>query len=102
MVKKGANPNVRDLKGMTPLHLLCQNYRNSNLGDIAMLLMVMGADINAQTDEGMTPLHYLCTYYDNENLIDIVKLFLKMKEANLNVRSSNGSKPITILLQKGL
>jgi ankyrin len=55
----GANPNVENDQGYTPLHQVSQGKYNSQ-GDgvgIARLLLERGADVNAQTKNKFTPLH---------------------------------------------
>lgn len=53
LLRAGADPNGRDVSGMTPLH-----YASSR-GDLrsAMLLISAGADLNAKDPGGLTPLH---------------------------------------------
>lgn len=55
LLLKGANPNVKDEEGRTPLH---QAARNINVRG-AKLLLRFGADVNAEDCNGMTPLEWL-------------------------------------------
>jgi len=45
----GANPNIKDSKGVTPLHI---SYSYDQLGGISDLLVSLGADINIRDNLG--------------------------------------------------
>lgn len=51
MLKRGANPNIRNFKGDSPLHLACARR------DVSMisLLLSHGADANMKNNDGMVP-----------------------------------------------
>ncbi len=53
LIRRGADPNVRDKQGMTPLHYAA--YRGD--AACAKALLKGGADPNAKDSIGMTPLH---------------------------------------------
>ena len=53
LIGKGADVNVRDDSGATPLHKAAEWGRDR----IAALLVERGADVNAKDKEGNTPLH---------------------------------------------
>jgi cytohesin len=53
LLAAGADPNVKDLDGHTPLHYAAEQCR----ADIAELLLKHGADPNARDNQGETPLH---------------------------------------------
>ncbi len=55
LLANGADPNVTDDKGQTPLHFIAQKGVGKNQ---AALLIEHGADLNARDDNGQTPLDY--------------------------------------------
>ena len=55
LLANGADPNVTDDKGQTPLHFIAQKGVGKNQ---AKLLIKHGADLNACDDTGQTPLDY--------------------------------------------
>ena len=55
LLDNGANPNVTDDKGQTPMHFIAQKGVGKNQVE---LLIEHGADVNARDDEGQTPLDY--------------------------------------------
>lgn len=67
----GANPDMKDESGFTPLHICCRNGWNGHM-DIIKILIDAGADINSICIYGSTPL-YLASRNGN---LDIVKLLI--------------------------
>ena len=55
LLANGADPNVTDDKGQTPLHFIAQKGVGKNQ---AALLIEHGADLNARDNSGQTPLDY--------------------------------------------
>ena len=55
LLANGANPNVTDDKGQTPLHFIAQKGVGKNQAE---LLIEHGADLNARDNAGQTPLDY--------------------------------------------
>ncbi|MCD4786243.1 MAG: ankyrin repeat domain-containing protein [Candidatus Eremiobacteraeota bacterium] len=54
LIKKGADPNIKDYCGMTPLHLASMLGRFREV----RLLVSNGADVNIKDNDGKTPLSY--------------------------------------------
>ncbi|NPA12491.1 MAG: ankyrin repeat domain-containing protein, partial [Aquificae bacterium] len=102
LLKAGANPNVKDREGKTPLHYAVINASDlrSNTAKIEVLLKA-GADPNAQDKYGNTPLHYIFAkdlYLEKFKLKNIV-LLLKYG-ANPNIKNNKGETPLTLFLAK--
>ena len=55
LLANGADPNVTDDKGQTPLHFIAQKGVGKNQ---AALLIEHGADLNVRDDSGQTPVDY--------------------------------------------
>jgi ankyrin repeat protein len=61
LLEAGANPNLKNIDGDTPLSIICGNSKKSyEVGDnclkITQLLLLHRADINTVNNEGQTPL----------------------------------------------
>ncbi len=68
LLEKGADPNVRNEEGLTPLHIAAQKGQ----GKVADLLLSYGADVNARDYDGWTPLHWAVFWGKTE----VVKVLL--------------------------
>jgi ankyrin repeat protein len=55
LVERGANIQVKNTSGRTPLHVAAYNL---NAGDAVSYLIEKGADVNARDSTGETPLRY--------------------------------------------
>ncbi len=73
LLKRGANPNIRDKEGLTPL-MIAVSYRNF---DVAEILLRVGAEADLQNNSGETPLIRAVQLKD----LPMVRLLLK-KGAN--------------------
>jgi len=119
LLGKGANVNVKEYDGFTPLHWACytnhvevvealldngahigdstKKYKETPLhiasgngyAEIVNVLHARGADINATDSDGATPLHMAF-----RNLEDDVAMFLIAKGANVNVKDSRDETPL--------
>ena len=63
-LQDGANPNICDPKGRTPLHFSA----GVGLAPAVLLLIHFGADMNARDAEGLTPLHMAAGYANPETM----------------------------------
>ncbi len=87
LLKAGADPNIHNDRGQTPLH--CANGFNS----IASLLKA-GANPNQQDNQGKTPLHYAAKVgLDKES----INLFLESR-AKLNILDKQGKTPLDVAI----
>ena len=82
-IKKGANVNVRDCGGVTPL--MQAAWKNTDI-DVLKVLLEAGADVNAQTKDGWTALMWAARGNANP---DVLKLLLNAG-ADINARNNNG------------
>lgn len=108
-LQKGADPNLPDSSGDTPLIWTCQysgTFNLTSLFEIFKTLLIHGADPNAQDNDGQTAL--LCAtrraiatsddeshYSDNENRFSralVRNLFIK--KADPNIPDDDGKTPL--------
>lgn len=75
LLDRGANVNVRDQDGLTPLHL--------SIGSVSLqrLLILRGADSEAKTKEGLTPLN-LAYDYGMTSTIYFLELLAEVKRGD--------------------
>ena len=85
LLNQGANVNVREKDGQTPLHYAA--YLNNI--NIAKLLIDSGADVNVQDEDGWAPLRWAVRA---ENF-DLVKLLIE-NGADVNVQDKDGCAPL--------
>lgn len=83
----GANTNVRDSNGNTPLHNALLK-KDTKYDATIQLLINNGADINAQNYDGDTPLHRALINYDYETAS-----LLMDKGANTDIANKKGITP---------
>ena len=105
LLRNGAQINIRDKWGFTPLIVACHN-RNY---DLVSFLLQKGADVNLCSLDGSTPLHYLIEGIDDyEESPNIWKLSLQLKakaESYLEHRNSAEQTILQIskeLLEQGM
>ena len=72
LLKHGADPNKKDLRGNTPLHCAIRDV------DAVKLLMKYGADVNALNFSGYTPLKCAIILSQIADTSETIKLFLSL------------------------
>ena len=80
LIRGGANVNVKDEHGWTPLH-----YATSHI-EVAKVLIDNGANVNAENKYGTTPLHFAGS-------TEVAKLLLD-NGADVNARDGKGQTPL--------
>lgn len=88
LLRNGANPNIQDLGGATPLHIAS---RNSDTGSVNLLISFK-ADINKKDAEGYTP---LMRAVDSKS-VEIVSTLVK---SGANIQLKNNYKNTAIDLK---
>ena len=83
LIDKGANVNIQNYLGSTPLHVACMDF-NVNIVNI---LIENGANINIQNNEGQAPLHYTHGNYKLSNI-------LIENGANVDIQTNTGLTPL--------
>ncbi|MHC4540586.1 MAG: ankyrin repeat domain-containing protein [Planctomycetota bacterium] len=92
LISEGADVNVGDKRGETPLHYAAQRrYRH-----VAKLLIADGAQINASSNSGETPLHCATRW----GYSDVVELLIA-NGANVNLPTKHGSNALAIAKEMG-
>lgn len=89
LLRIGADPNVKDSKGDTPLHSAVIKGRKEAVG----LLLDKGADVNAQSNNGDTPLHKALVMRQ-----DVISALLISRGADVNIPNKMGitSKQVSV------
>lgn len=78
LVGAGADPNVRNKYGRTPLHIVSTaNLNKAARPGLIRALLATGADPNAQDAEGLTPLHAMFLYRFNSPRLETAQALLE-------------------------
>ncbi|MDB2415385.1 ankyrin repeat domain-containing protein, partial [Rickettsiales bacterium] len=98
LLDKGADPNIPDNNGKTPLHIAIE-YRGKNKhpeGDFVQLLLDKGADPNIKGNLGETPMHLAVDYED----IDFFKSLLNKDDIEINAKDLIETTPLNRAIYK--
>ncbi|XP_065938638.1 uncharacterized protein [Magallana gigas] len=92
LLRNGADINLCNKRGASPLYIGCQNGHDSTV----QLLLKNGADINLCDEDGTSPLYIACQNRHNS----IVQLLLK-NGADINLCDEDGTSPLFVVCQNG-
>jgi len=84
-IDAGADVDVRDKWGNTPIHYACELGHT----DVVRLLLKRGADVNECDEISWTPLHVACEH----GYANLVRLLLE-RGAETDTRTKSGSTPL--------
>ena len=91
LLERGADANVHDRSGATPLFNAAEHT-----SELVLVLLNAGADINNQDDTGRTSLHQIAQDDDQKQ----AKFFIKYG-ANLDVQDCHGQTPLHVAATYG-
>jgi len=99
LLDRGANTNVRNMQGRTPLHQALSSaigHLGNRLFDVIRLLFEHGANVDALDDAHCTPLHMVSQY----GSIKATRLLLKYG-ADLHLQNNEGHTPSQVASANG-
>ncbi|KAL7291392.1 hypothetical protein TKK_0014985 [Trichogramma kaykai] len=104
LLRNGANVNLANKQGLTPLHFTCQYLIQDSLRQLEIFFKVKNefdqlVDFNAQDEFGNTPLHLAlksANLYENKTAIE--RLLKNGADANLG--NEEGSTPLHIICSR--
>ncbi|MCB9233198.1 MAG: ankyrin repeat domain-containing protein [Bacteroidia bacterium] len=112
LLENGANPNLADKKGFTPLLLLVNGSLNENSPVLTQLLLDFGANVNAKSKKGDNSLEILLNNSRKEINFEVASLLLRagvqfqgdqLKSPPAFTIAARGNVPLMqIMLEKGL
>jgi len=89
LIELGANPDIEDTEGMTPLMICARDAWEEHQYMASWLIEYCGADVNRKNKDGYTALHLAAA----NNKHHIVKVLLS-HGADINSTYSDGARPI--------
>ena len=91
LVQSGADVNIKDEQGKTPLMYLLNKTENLPNLEVVKLLIQSGADVNDRDNDGGTPLLYASKNTLVDSGLEAIKLLIQSgADVNIAVRDKNG------------
>ena len=97
LLKHGADINMRNRDGRTPLHAALDGGYSDYFFDTIQLLLAHGADVDTLDNRHLTPLHTISSLSGS---IRAAKLLLE-HGANVHIQNSDGETPVQIASSMG-
>lgn len=100
-LRRGANVNLQDLRGFTPLHCACIE---KHLETCLFLINTKGIDVTITNNENSNVIHYLVRIIVTEENIVLYRNVLDTlisKSIDINAQNSHGEAPIHFSCMKG-
>uniref|UniRef100_A0A8D8ZUX4 Ankyrin repeat and protein kinase domain-containing protein 1 n=1 Tax=Cacopsylla melanoneura TaxID=428564 RepID=A0A8D8ZUX4_9HEMI len=97
LLKHGANVNVQNKDGISPLHYLLYNISGETSLNAARLLLQFGAKCDQKDQKGNTPLHLATERGD----VNVARLLLEFG-AKCDLKDQKGNTPLHLLLKEAM
>ena len=96
LLDHGANANVENIRGETPLHLASCGRCDTQEGGVGVVQLLLGrtTNVNAQDKGRITPLHLACYY----GRLEIARMLLD-HGARINTKDELGQTPLHLVLE---
>jgi hypothetical protein len=91
----GADINIKDDDGNSPLHLATFKTNVTSSLETVKLLLDYGTDINIKGNKGWSPLHISVYYSNHSSSLETVKLLLD-SGADISIKTDNGENAIDL------
>lgn len=97
LLSQGANPNIQDYSGKTPLHIHASS-RSDESGEICEMLLYAGADPTIKDNDGETALDY-ATKANNKETVDMLNYWINK---NFSKKVEEEAKSYVAVILEGL
>uniref|UniRef100_A0ABD2XQD5 Uncharacterized protein n=1 Tax=Trichogramma kaykai TaxID=54128 RepID=A0ABD2XQD5_9HYME len=94
LLDRGADPNLPDEEGTTPLHVACKDYDTT---EMVQKFIELNVRVDALDNRGRTPLHY-AAYVESGHQMNLEVLL--RNGANPNLADVEGLTPLHIICQR--